>query len=87
VSTPTSVLSEYLTKRDLAVQLGRSTRTIDRMSLNGDGPPPTRIGRTTLYRREAVLQWLLDRETPIRGRHSPKRRTAQRAPSRIAVEQ
>jgi predicted DNA-binding transcriptional regulator AlpA len=60
----TSVLSDYLTKHQLAAQLGRSIRTIDRMALNGEGPPPTKIGSTTLYRREAVLEWLRSRELP-----------------------
>jgi predicted DNA-binding transcriptional regulator AlpA len=68
-----SVLSDYLTKNQLAEQLGRSIRTIDRMALSGDGPPRTRIGRTTLYRREAVLEWLRSRELPADG-HSSRRR-------------
>jgi len=59
-----AVFSDYLTKNQLAEQLRRSTRTIDRMALSGDGPPPTKIGRTTLYRREAVLEWLRSRELP-----------------------
>jgi predicted DNA-binding transcriptional regulator AlpA len=61
-TTPTSILSEYLTKKELAEQLHKTVRTIDRMNLAGDGPPPTRLGRTTLYRREAVLDWLKSRE-------------------------
>ena len=72
-TAPTSVLSDYLTKNQLAEQLRRSTRTIDRMALSGDGPPPTKIGRTTLYRREAVLEWLRSRELPSTRRSSRKR--------------
>ena len=65
---PIAVLSEYLTKAELAAQLRKTVRTIDRMSLAGDGPPPTRIGRTILYRREAVLDWLRSREVVRAGR-------------------
>ncbi len=58
------ILSEgYLTTPDLAAELGRSTRTLDRWALTGDGPPRTRIGRKTLYRRDAVIAWLRSRET------------------------
>ena len=63
----TSLVAEhYLTKPQLAGALSRTIRTIDRMTLHGDGPPATRIGRTILFRREAVLEWLRSRETPIR---------------------
>jgi|SRR5271166_3793515 len=67
-TTPIAVLSEYLTKAELAAQLHKTVRTIDRMNLAGDGPPPTRIGRTTLYRRAAVLDWLRSREVTRAGR-------------------
>jgi predicted DNA-binding transcriptional regulator AlpA len=68
-----SVLSDYLTKTQLAEQLGRSVRTLDRMALSGVGPPRTKIGRTTLYRRQAVLEWLRSREVPA-GRLNSRRR-------------
>jgi hypothetical protein len=57
------ILSEYLTKEDLAAQLNRSIRSLDRWALNGDGPPYVRIGRRILYRREAILEWLKGLET------------------------
>jgi phage terminase Nu1 subunit (DNA packaging protein) len=53
-----SILSEYLTKAELATQLKRSVRSVDRWALGGDGPPCVRIGRRTLYRRAAVIEWL-----------------------------
>ena len=73
LETAPPILSNYLTKRELAEQLGMSVRTVDRMALNGEGPPPTRIGRKTLYRRDAVLEWLREREAPAPGRFLPKR--------------
>lgn len=68
-----NILSEYLTKTELAAQLHRSIRSVDRWALTGDGPPCIRIGRRTLYRRAAVLEWLRALEsTP--GRSGQKRR-------------
>lgn len=52
------LLSEYLTDRELAVQLGRSHRTIARWRRLREGPPVTRVGRRVLYRRSAVAEWL-----------------------------
>jgi hypothetical protein len=68
-----SILSEYLTKAELAAQLNRSIRSVDRWTLTGDGPPCVRIGRTSLYRRAAVVEWLKGLEiTP--GRPQRKQR-------------
>jgi predicted DNA-binding transcriptional regulator AlpA len=57
-----SVLSDYLTKKQLAAELGRSIRTIDRWLLQGDGPPPTTLGMEQLFRRDGVREWLLAKE-------------------------
>jgi hypothetical protein len=62
--TENNILSEYLTKAELAAQLHRSTRSVDRWTLTGYGPPCVRIGRRSLYRRESVLEWLRGLETP-----------------------
>jgi len=71
--TENSILSEYLTKAELAAQLHRSIRSVDRWALTGDGPPCVRIGRRTLYRRAAVVDWLRRLEiTP--GRVGTKQR-------------
>ena len=76
-TTNDNILSEYLTKEELAAQLNRSTRSVDRWALTGDGPPCVRIGRRTLYRRAAVVEWL--RGLEIRpGRLQPKPRGADR---------
>ena len=55
--------AEYLTQSQLAAELGRSVRTLDRWALTGNGPPRTRIGRLTLYRRGGVIDWLKNLET------------------------
>jgi hypothetical protein len=70
-----SILSEYLTKAELAAQLHRSIRSVDRWALTGDGPPCVRIGRRSLYRRAAIVEWLKGLEiTP--GRPQRKQRGA-----------
>jgi hypothetical protein len=61
-----SILNEYLTKAELAAQLHRSIRSLDRWALTGDGPPCIRIGRRSLYRRAAVVEWLRSLETTPR---------------------
>jgi hypothetical protein len=67
--TGSSILNEYLTKAELAAQLHRSIRSLDRWALTGDGPPCIRIGRRSLYRRAAVVEWLRSLEiTPGRVR-------------------
>ena len=73
-TTENNILSEYLTKAELAAQLHRSIRSVDRWALTGDGPPCVRIGRRSLYRRRAVVEWLRSLEiTPGRiGRKQPR---------------
>lgn len=61
--TGNSILNEYLTKAELAAQLDRSIRSVDRWALTGEGPPCVRIGRRSLYRRAAVVEWLRSLET------------------------
>ena len=57
-----SPLDEYLARDELARQLGKSVRTLDRWHVQRVGPPRTRVGRLILYRKEAVARWLRDNE-------------------------
>lgn len=57
-----SILSAYLTKEELAEQLQRNPRTLDRWAVLGMGPPRTRVGRKVLYRRRSVQKWLVAQE-------------------------
>jgi predicted DNA-binding transcriptional regulator AlpA len=61
-----NILDDFWTKKDLATQLKTSPRTLDRWELAGNGPPKVQIGRTILYRKESVSQWLISRETTRR---------------------
>jgi hypothetical protein len=56
------LLSEFLTKEELAAELRRNVRTLDRWHALGIGPPRTRIGRTVLYRRASLQNWLVAQE-------------------------
>ena len=57
-----SVLGEYMPKDELAKNLDRCSRTLDRWASLGIGPPRTILGRRVLYRRQAVTAWLLAQE-------------------------
>ncbi len=59
------ILSEFLTKDELAEQLQRNPRTLDRWAVLGIGPPRTQVGRTVLYRRASVQKWLFSREQVV----------------------
>lgn len=56
------ILSEFLTKAELASELRRNPRTLDRWAVLGTGPPRTHVGREVLYRRSSVQKWLVAQE-------------------------
>jgi predicted DNA-binding transcriptional regulator AlpA len=58
----------YQTKAELAWQLAKSQRTLDRWHERGEGPRRTRLGRTVLYKRETVDEWLQANEEGARRR-------------------
>jgi len=62
MSNPEPLLSEFLTTIELAAELGRNKRTLDRWNALGTGPPRTHMGRTVLYRRSSVQKWLAVQE-------------------------
>jgi hypothetical protein len=61
------ILSQFLTKEELAAELGRNVRTLDRWETLGIGPPRTFVGRKILYRRMSVQRWLAAQENNSRG--------------------
>jgi Helix-turn-helix domain len=62
MSTSEPILSEFLTKEELAVELKRHPQTLDRWRRLGEGPPITKFGRCVLYRRSSLQAWLRARE-------------------------
>jgi predicted DNA-binding transcriptional regulator AlpA len=68
------VLDGFLRREELAQQLGLSPRTIDRWQALRLGPPRVCVGRTVLYRVEAVRRWLQTCEQQLETSPSRKRR-------------
>jgi hypothetical protein len=67
MSVSESILSEFLTKEELAAELCRNPRTLDRWNVLGMGPPRTHVGRKVLYRRASVQKWLCAQERQRRA--------------------
>jgi hypothetical protein len=62
MSNSEPILAEYLTREELASELRRTPRTLDRWEVLGMGPPRTLVGRQVLYRRSSLLKWLAAQE-------------------------
>jgi hypothetical protein len=62
MSSAEPILAEYLTREELASELRRNPRTLDRWEVLGMGPPRTLVGRQVLYRRSSLLKWLAAQE-------------------------
>lgn len=58
-SGPCHAVEPWLTKQQLAAHLKMSTRTIDRMTL--EGLPYTQLGKRRRYKAAEVEQWLVKR--------------------------
>jgi hypothetical protein len=78
-----SVLDGHISEADLARQLNRSVRTLQRLASRQLGPPRTKVGRLILYNVAHVREWLLEQEEP-RKLSSRVRQTA-RNPKRPAL--
>ena len=66
------ILSEFLTKEELAAELRRNPRTLDRWQVLGMGPPRTQVGRKVIYRkgeRGEMARW----RKSIRGARRDRR--------------
>jgi hypothetical protein len=63
MSNSEPILSQFFTKEELAAELGRNARTLDRWEVLGMGPPRTLVGRQILYRRSSVQRWLAAQES------------------------
>ena len=59
-----SVLDGYIGEADLARQLHRSVRTLQRHAARRLGPPRTKIGRLIFYNVEHVRDWISEQEQP-----------------------
>src|SRR5215472_5610443 len=57
-----SVLDGLITETDLARQLNRSVRTLQRLAAARSGPPRIKVGRLIFYRIDSVCAWLAQQE-------------------------
>jgi hypothetical protein len=57
-----SVLEGYISETDLARQLHRSVRTLQRLAATRSGPPRVKLGRSVYYRIDSVRAWLAQQE-------------------------
>ena len=57
-----SPLQDYITRKELARQLGKSVRTLGRWHRRRIGPPRTLAGCSIFYSKSRVAQWL-ERQT------------------------
>lgn len=69
------LLGGWISRADLALQLGVSEDTLRRWDALRSGPPCIRAGRKVFYRRGAVLEWLEEQEAiaPRRKRYVARR--------------
>ena len=58
------MIEPLLSKSDLAVVVGRSTKTIDRWVAAGVAPPHIRITNRKYWKRQTVVDWLEGRVEP-----------------------
>jgi hypothetical protein len=70
------LLRGWLTRAQVASELGVSVDTLARWQAQDIGPPCARIGRKVVYRVEAFREWLISRERERRSskKVSPRRR-------------
>lgn len=74
-SAPT-LLSDYVTPEQLAIELDKSLRTIHRWDRLRIGPPRTMLGRKAYYKRSSVAAWLERQERDPAAEALPRRRRA-----------
>jgi hypothetical protein len=73
VSNP-PLLGDYLTLVQLAGELGKSPRTLERYFVARRGPRKTRIGSTILFKISDVHDWLDSLREPAAARETRRPR-------------
>ncbi len=58
---PKRILDDYLTRQELATQLGVSVRTLARLDAAREGPPSMSWAGRKIYPRERARQWFESR--------------------------
>jgi predicted DNA-binding transcriptional regulator AlpA len=61
------ILDDYISRKQLAADLGYAEATLIRWEKDGKGPPVTRIGRDVVYSIPSFKKWLKDQERAAKG--------------------
>lgn len=61
---PLNLLAGWISRAQLAAELGFKVDTLARWEARREGPPCSRIGRKVFYRRTAVESWLASLDAP-----------------------
>lgn len=67
------LMSGWISRLDLAVELEVTVETLHRWEKIRFGPPCVRAGRKIYYRRDAVQDWLMQQEAPAPRRVGARR--------------
>ncbi|WP_412079808.1 helix-turn-helix domain-containing protein [Thalassobacter stenotrophicus] len=67
------MLSGWISRLDLALELDLTVDTLRRWEARRVDPPCVRAGRKIYYRREAVQEWLQQQEQPTPRRTGARR--------------
>jgi Helix-turn-helix domain len=59
---PEKLLADFLTPKEAAAELRVCEQTLHRWRRLDEGPPITKLGRRTLYRRSSLQTWLRTQE-------------------------
>ena len=65
-TAPGKLLDGWLTRRQVAEEVGVSVDTLERWENRRCGPPCVRLGRKVIYRADAFREWLVSRERGAR---------------------
>ena len=60
--SPSSLLSEFLTREQLAAEFGISPRQLWERQRKGHAPPKIKLGRRTYYAKSSVISWILQQQ-------------------------
>ena len=77
-SAASGLLGGWISRLDLALELGLTVDTLRRWEAQRFGPPCVRAGRKVYYRRDAVHDWLQLQEVP-----SPRRAGGRRGREQV----
>jgi hypothetical protein len=69
MSSTENLLADYWTEAELAEQVRKCERTVERWRKLKIGPPATRMGKEIIYNKQSARSWLKAGEQPsVRSR-------------------